>query len=310
MEILKVTRRNALLAAVGCPALLLLPGCRASLPVLSATETPSEAVDLLMQSAEAHGFSALSGMHDVNVAYSGRWHGLIGKLQPSLVDAGFRGGSEERILLPDNLMGQAHVGPRGRKQVFRHAYPKRQGDVRVWFNGEEALDTDRRAAAALVADGYSLFLLGPMLLAKYLQAGRQFVMQVTGIEQLFDGKRQYTCDVLRIEMQPGIGLSDADQLALYIDRESRLMRRVRFSLEGLESTRGALVEVDTWDSVSLHGVQWPTRFHEKLLRPAPLPVHDWHLTGLDVDRGLDSATVGGREFSGAALAPAIPLRSG
>lgn len=28
-----------------------------------------------------------------------------------------------------------------------------QGDVRVWFNGEESQDTDRRAAAALVADG-------------------------------------------------------------------------------------------------------------------------------------------------------------
>ena len=71
------------------------------------------------------------------------------------------------------------------------------------------------------------------------------------------------------------------------------MRRVRFTLGGLESTRGAVAEVDTFDRITLLGVRWPTRFHERLLRPLPLHVHDWRLRGLDLNRGLKSADISG-----------------
>ena len=263
---------------------------------------------MLKDSAAAHGSAAFAGMHDVNVAYSGKWHRLVSKLQPELVDAGFRGGSEERILLGENLIAQAHLGPNGHKQVVRHATPREKGEIRVWFNDELAHDAPRREAAALVVDAYSLFLFGPMLLATYEAAGRGLVMQIDGFEELIDGTRRYPCDILRIHMQPGLGLSDADDMALFIDRDTRLMRRIRFTLEGLESTRGALVDVDTLDPVILRGVRWPTRFHEKLLRPAPLQVHDWHLTGLDIDRGFDSAAIAGQAFAGLAGTPATPLR--
>ena len=219
-----------------------------------------------------------------------------------------RGGSEERLLLPEGLVAQAHAGPSGRKQVVRRTDPANGtadgwGAVRVWFNGEEARDAERRAAAALVADGYALFLLGPMLLAGP-RAPALLLERPGGEPARVDGR---PCDVLRARAAPGLGFSPAEQLALFLDRESRLMRRVRFTLDGLDSTRGAVAEVDCAGHVARHGVRWPTRFHERLLRPLPLPVHDWRLTGLDANRGLTAAEVDGAAFAGRAAAPAAAL---
>jgi len=215
--------------------------------------------------------------------------------------------SEERLLLPQRTVAQAFTGPRGRKQVTRHTPPGGEGDVRVWFDGEEAHDAERRAAAALVADGYGLFLLGPMLLARHWSVERSLVMELDGAERLSQDGRHYQCDVLRIRMEPGLGFSSADQVALFIDVDERLMRRVRFTLNGLESTQGAIAEVELHDHVTRHGVRWPTRFYERLLRPLPLPVHNWNLAGLDVNRGLTDADVDGPAFSARAAQPAAAL---
>jgi hypothetical protein len=246
-------------------------------------------------------------MTDVSVSYAGQWHGLVGSLQPALVDAGFRGGSQERLLLRDRLTAQAYTGPKGHKQVVRRSVPRTEGEVRVWYNGEETRDPDQRAAAALVADDYGLFLLGPMLLAQRWAGDRSLVMDVAAAERITVGGCDHDCAVLRVSATPGCGLSEDDQLALYLDRDVNLMRRVRFTLNGLDGTRGAVAEVDVWDHATLHGVHWPTRFHERLLRPLPLAVHDWRMTGLDVDRGLTAADVGGATFAGRAMPPAAPL---
>jgi hypothetical protein len=273
---------------------------------MSATATNADASALLRACANAHGMQAFDKLHDINVSYSGQWHKIVSKVQPKLVDAGFRGGSEERLLLREDVVGQAHTGPSGRKHVVRKAGVRDQGQVQVWFNDAEALD-DRRDAAALVADAYSLFLLGPMLVERYLRAGRSLIMELAPAERVSQDRGDFQCDVLRIRMQPGLGFAGSDQLALYFDRDQHLMRRVRFTLDGLESTKGALAEVDTMEYLSVHGVMWPTRFHEKLLRPAPLQVHDWRLTGLDLDRNLKPADVSGASFAGKAVQPAAPL---
>jgi hypothetical protein len=81
------------------------------------------------------------------------------------------------------------------------------------------------------------------------------------------------------------------------------------TLNGLESTRGALVDIDTFGHRSLHGIHWPTAFHERLLRPAPLDVHEWRLTGLDINRGESPADLSGPAFTGKAATPAAPLPS-
>jgi hypothetical protein len=291
-------RRNLLIAALAAPALPALQGCGTPLPVsLNAGVSPA-AQALLKESAEAHGLKALQAIQDLNVSYSGEWRALIGKLQPALVDASFRGSSEERLLLREGIVAQAHTGPGGRKQVVRRAGTVSPGEVRVWFNGEEARDAERRAAASLVADAYALFLLGPMLLAD-----RPLVMELGDTEHV----DEHACDVLRLQLAPGLGHARVDQVALFIDRKEHLMRRIRFTLDGLESTKGAIAEVEMFDHQTLHGVRWPTRFYERLLRPIRMPVHDWNLTGLDVNRGLRPADVDGAEFRGAAVARAAPL---
>ena len=296
--------RRALLAAVVAP---LLEGCAASLAPLRGSATTPDAQALLAASAAAHGMAALGGIRDVNVRYAGEWRAVVGRLQPDLVDEGFRGGSDERLLLRDRIVAQAHTGPSGHKQVVRRMARGGEGTVAVWFNGVESTDRDKRDAAALVADGYAMFLLGPMLVAGWWATDRSLVMEVDEPQTIPSGGQDVPCDVLRIGMSPGNGLCERDELALFIGRDDRLMRRVRFTLNGLESTRGAIAEVDTWAHVTIAGVRWPTRFHEFLRRPVLLPVHDWRLEGLDVNRGLDRAAVDGVAFTGAAVAPAASL---
>ena len=300
------SRRQLLLASLAIPSLTILPGCAAPLPALLNPGTAPAARALLDESAAAHGLAALAVINDLNLRYVGEWRPLIDKLQPALADQGFRGGSEERLLLREGLVAQAHSGPSGRKQVVRRpgTSAAAQGDVRVWFNGEEAGDADRPRAAAVVIDGYGLFLLGPMLLAQRWSAERSMGLELAGVDYV----NEHECDVLRVRLAPGFGFSASEQIALFIDRKERLMRRVRFTLDGLPSTVGAIAEVECFDHVTLHGVRWPTRFYERLLRPLPLPVHDWRLTGLDVNRGLAVAEVSGPAFSGKALAPADGLR--
>ena len=300
------TRRQLLLASLFIPVLPLLPGCAAPLPPLMNPGTAAAARALLDESAAAHGLTALASINDLNLRYVGEWRPLIDRLQPALADQGFRGGSEERLLLREGLVAQAHSGPSGRKQVLRRPGTSAgaQGDVRVWFNGEEARDADRPRAAAVVIDGYSLFLLGPMLLAQRWSAERSMALELAGVEYV----NEHECDVLRVRLTPGFGFSASEQIALFIDRKERLMRRVRFTLDGLPSTVGAIAEVETFDHVTLHGVRWPTRFYERLLRPLPLPVHDWRLIGLDVNRGLAVAEVSGPAFSGKAVAAAAGMR--
>ena len=291
-------RRNLMIAALAAPSLPALQGCAAPLPVsLNAASTPA-AQSLLKESAAAHGLKAYAAIQDLNVSYSGEWRALIGKLQPALVDWNFRSSSEERMVLREGVLAQAHIGPGGRKQVLRKAGSTAPGEVQVWFNGEEARDAERRAAAALVADAYPLFLLGPLLLVE-----RPLVMELGDIEWV----NEHACDVLRLQLAPGLGHARVDQVALFIDRKERLMRRVRFTLDGLESTKGAIAEVETFDHQTLHGVRFPTRFYERLVRPLRMPVHDWNLTGLDINRGLRASDLEGAQFQGAAVARAAAL---
>ena len=276
------------------------------MPEVVAPAVEPAARALLDRAARAHGLDAFTATRDVAVSYAGRWPPLIAQLQPTLVDRGHRERSEERLIPGLGLVAQAHRGPEGGKHVLRRRGAP--GEVRVRFDGVESADPERRAAAALVADGYALFLLGPLLLATAAPgAAPVAAMERAGSEDITVGERRHACDVLRARLAPGLGLAPSDRLALWIDRDEGLMRRVRFTLDGLASTRGAVAEVDAWDHVTLGGVRWPTRFHERLLRPLALPVHDWWVTGLDLDRGMTPDDLGADGFRGRAAPPASPL---
>ena len=89
-----IGRRSLLMAALAAPALPVLQGCAAPLPVSLNTASTPAAQALLKESAMAHGLKGFQAIQDLNVSYSGEWRAVIGRLQPALVDASFRGSSE------------------------------------------------------------------------------------------------------------------------------------------------------------------------------------------------------------------------
>lgn len=278
--------------------LALLGGCATrGIPPATLTGEQPAARALLQQSAEAHGLAAFRQIKDISVSYAGEWSELVSLLQPTLIDADFRQGSQERLILGVRpLIAQHHAGPRGSKQVIRST-----DGIQVFYEGMAASDRDVLAAAALVADGYRMFLTGPF---HFLDGNLS--LELAGNETVDDRD----CATIVAVRRPGHGLSSEDRYQLFIDRETHLLRRIRFTMEGLESTQGAIAEVDLFDHRQIAGVTWPTRFYERLRKPIPsLPVHDWRLTGLDVNRGLNEAEISGKTFTGNAALPARALEA-
>lgn len=291
----QLLNRRALLGGLGALGLPWLGACSTPLP-LDAQATPDAgAAALLLDSAQAHGLQAYRDIHDINIAYDGQWRPLINGVQPEVVDAGYRGSSQERLLPKGGVKAQAYTGPRGRKQVFWQREP---AEAAIWYDGVLSTSEPMRRAAAVVAECYGFFLLGPLWAQDRGQRWRRL-----GTERV-DGR---LCDVVESPISPGLGFSAQDRVALCIDRNGQLTRRVRFTLEGFAGTQGAVAEVDTFDHQRRFGVLWPMRSYEEVVHPIRLPAHDWRITGLDVNRGYGVDALRGPQFSGAAAAPAAPL---
>lgn len=273
--------------------------------ILSACSTPEispreiaksepRAVALLAASQRAHGKDAFQKVRDVSVRYDGRWGRIGPRFQRVLVDKTFRGSSEERLVLePARVIAQEHSGPGGRKVVVRRA-----GKVAVSYNGTTASDNEARRAAALVADAYTLFLLGP----HYFE--RPGVVLVAAGEAHVD---KSVCDQVLAVLRPGFGMAAEDRVLLAIDRDTQQLRRVRMTLNGLESTVGAEVEVTFRDYRTIGGVLWPTDFDERIRVPFDLHAHHWKMLGLDLNRGFQAADLTSSGFQGRAARPATPL---
>ena len=289
--------RRTLLGAFALPW---LAACSTPLPLLTAPAGTGAGTARLRECAEAHGLTAYRQLKDINVAYSGQWRPLVDRIQPEVVDAGFRGSSEERLIPAAAAVGQAYTGPAGAKHVMWQRGRSRGdlGVVDVWFNGVPSNDPAAGRAAALVAEGYGLFLLGPLWLVD-----RDLPAVLAGTERV-DGR---LCDVVEVWASPGLGQVATDRVALCVDRVDSVMRRVRFTLEGFAKTQGAVAEVDTFEHERRFGVTWPMRSYERIVHPIALPAHDWRITGLDVDRGYAASALTGPRFTGAAAAPARPL---
>ena len=295
---LNVSRRR-LLGALTLP--WLVGACSTPLPLGPQPAGDAGAAARLRDSAQAHGQDAYRALTDINVSYGGEWRPLIDRIQPEVVNAGYRGSSQERLMPRAGIVAQAYTGPLGRKQVVWRrggGAANNLGEVAVWFNGARSADPAAQNAAALVAECYGLFLLGPLWLAD-----RGLRMQMGGTERV-DGR---ICDVVDVWLSPGLGKVATDRVALCIDRIDGLVHRMRFTLEGFAGTRGAVAEVDTFDHERRFGVVWPMRSYERVVHPIALPAHDWRITGLDVNRGYGSSELSGPEFTGSAAAPAKAL---
>jgi len=228
-----------------------------------------EASALLGQSAAAHG-DPVKNYRSVEVSYSGEWTGVVKRLQPELVDAAFRKTSVEVYRPRDGSVVQEHRGPGGSKRVERT-----RDEVTVRYNGDLIGDEPRRDASALVADAYTAFLFGSSWLAVH---GRDLVvLEPTDLDGV---------DCVRVQgrLEPGFGFSEEDRFIAWLDRGSHLLRRLQFTIDGLESTRGADVDVvfsEHWTASD--GSIWPGRFVEWVQRPVRVKAHEWWMTGLNAD---------------------------
>ena len=261
---------------------LTFAGCGSPLPPIPPTAatatTAPDARAIFDACLAAHGGpAAYARLHEVNVRFSSHWASIGPKLQPKLSDTGYREGSEEWYLAMPNgwTVEQTHRGPKGVKHVLRIPPDK----VVVNYSGSSAPSTDPEvnAAASLVTDAYSMFLFGPDF---FRRRGAQFQrLDRTGD---VDGR---ACDELLTVLRPGLGLSTEDRVILFIDRQSHLLRRVQFTLNALESTRGAEVQVDLSNQRKLAGVMFPSDYYEHIDRPVNLDAHRWQLLDLKANTG-------------------------
>jgi hypothetical protein len=299
-------RSRSLVVLLGLVVVLALGAC-STIPMPVRSESSASALQLLEATQQAHGKNSFAAIKDIAVGYDGKWYTLVTKIQPLVTDPQFRGSSEERMILDSSqnrLVGQIYKGPGGTKTVIKRAPKSNEaasssfGEVTIDYNGKPNQDTAVNAASHLVLEAYQLFLYP----AFYVQRAAWFETAGTAFVN------GHECDLLLAVMRPGIGASKEDRVMLYIDKQERLVRRTRLTLEGTATTRGAVVDTDLSDFVTIAGVKWPSKFYEDLVTPfRGLPAHLFWLTGLDVNRGLTSADFVNNEFSTKAAIKATPI---
>lgn len=282
--------RQCLLPLLTC----LVSACAVpKIPTHEISKSHPKAAALLTESQRAHGANAFAKIRDVNVRYDGRW-ALIGpRFQPVLADTRFRRSSEERLLVAPRVIAQEHQGPAGAKSVVR-----RPGKVIVNYNGALATDEETRRAAAVVADAYTMFLLGPFYF------NRPGVVLATNGKGLVD---KAMCDQVLAVLRPGFGTAEEDRVVLSIDCDTKQLRRVRMTLNGLESTQGAEIDVTFRDHRKIDGVLWPTDFDERIRVPFDLHAHHWRMLGLDTNRRYLASDLAPSGFRNRAARPATSL---
>lgn len=259
----------------------------------SITTSEPEAQALVIASQKAHGSAAFDRIKDLSVRYEGKWASIGPRFQPVLVDSKFRGGSEERIILSPRITAQSHTGPGGMKKVLRSP-----SQIAIAYNGTSSDDAEAKKAAALVADAYALFLFGPFY---FQQSGTVFAMNGASLVD------EALCDEVLAILRPGLGMAEEDRFILHIDRSSKLLRRVRLTLNGLGSTRGAEVDVTFRDFKNIDGVLWPTDFDERIRSPFKLHAHHWNLRGLESNRGLSTRDLKLLQWTDKAAKPSSAL---
>ena len=129
-------------------------------------------------------------------------------------------------------------------------------------------------AAALVAEAYQLFLLGP----RYLDAHESGLRMLESRRE--DGR---TYERLVARLRPGLGDSEEDVVELWVDAETALPHRVHFTLEGFPSTRGAHADTTYMHGMRVEGHWFPVEFRERVRGPLRLFAHEWRTSALSFD---------------------------
>ena len=207
-----------------------LAGCATKFPQAPEDAQSGAANQLLDAAIEAHGGYLFGRDAKVIVEYDGRWRQIVKALQPVLVDKDYRKTSIETLSLDSGGLEQIHRGPGGVKRVLRTSRA-----ISVEYDGDLSEDPEVRDAAALVADAYTLFLAGPSYI-RFRDGDLALLEPAT-----FKGELH---DRIHAVLRPGFGFSNEDRVVLWIDRETRRLRLVHFTIDGMASTRGAHVDVE------------------------------------------------------------------
>jgi len=256
-----------------------------------AVENPS-AERIFSQMLITHGAEHIDRLKDLNVSLSGQWRTLIKRIQPLVTDYQYRVESEERLLLDGRTYSALYQGPAGTKKVVRT-----RDTVRVFYNDIESFDEDVLQSTAMTADAFFYFLLGPLSLVDQS-------LEFSRLSDARDKGRDYYR--LYSALEPGFGLSDRDELILWVDAETQMAYRMEITLQGFATTQGAHVDVTFLEFEKADEFLLPVRFHERVRAPIAIHAHSWNLTGLDINRNLKLESVSGPGWQPDAAPPATP----
>lgn len=310
--------RRRLLARAPAWPLALLAGCAAPWPEVPAGPGSASAAARLRDSALAHGLAAWQTAQDLNLAWAGEPAGAA-PTAPGRKPANL----ELRLLRPAGLLAWQDASQAQPLQGWRQRQWPDPGNratagasatTGLWRGGQPLADAAALQDAAAQADLQALLILGPMALVSTAAGpvppadpppGRP----VNWAEPAtLDGRR---CDQLTLDLRPGLGGWGLSRLALFIDRDEGLMRRLRLMVEGPRQPGARPALTRTWDladPLRLQGMVWARRYQQSASDawPGAASSH-WRLSGLDLDRGYAGADLTGPRFTGAAAAPARAL---
>ena len=254
-----------------------------------------DAATIFSACMEAHGGDLRDYPGDINLSTDGHWYQAIQRIQPIVSDAGFRVTSEERYRPRDGLYAVHHQGPLGSKQVVRMP-----DSFSVYYNGTRESDPVKIRATAMTNDAFRMFHFGPSF----------FKARSTSMLRIADGRedgRNYRRLLATVE--PGFGESSRDQVVLWIDAQTSRLFRVHMTLNGFETTQGAHVDTTFLEYRKVGAYVLPVRFHERVRGPIRISAHDWHTTGIDLDRGWSAADISGAAFQRVAAPAAKRLQA-
>lgn len=275
-----------------------LAGCATRFP--AATEIPTrpmadglDAATLFARALAAHGGDVHGNVADLNFSTDGQWNRLIQRIQPVVTDTAYRIRAEERYLPATRLYAVQWQGPAGTKRVVRTP-----DTIEIYYNGAPDADDTRRRAAAMTADAFQLFHLGP----SFLQGRRATFTRLA--DETEKGVRYHR---LHTTLRPGFGFSSSDDVVVWIDPGTFRLFRVHLTLNGFEATQGAHVDTTFLAYRQVGPLLLPAELNERVRGPLRINAHRWWLIAADLDRGWTVEDVTGPAFTRAAAPPARAL---